>query len=288
MEYAYYGNSQFGFPHQSERHARRKGHIEIEVLTCRKQFPESRCSLSLPDWLNSSPEPTSTNSTDAGPAGAVAQTTNTGDAKFSASAHLVIEDVTVKDKNGKVIEGLKAEDFTVTEDGKPQTISFCTSRICPTRRLTLPPRRCCAGDTEVAAVTSTQISPEAPGDLRYKDRRLLSIYFDMSAMPQADQLRALDAAQKFVKSQMAAPDLMAIMEYTGGAVKVLQDFTDDREKLLTVIGTLIAGEGQGFDEDPADASSAATPAQPSARTIANSTSSIQTANSPPSKPRSAT
>ena len=49
---------------------------------------------------------------------------------------------------------------------------------------------------------------------------------------------------------MAAPDLMAIMEYTGGAVKVLQDFTDDREKLLTVIGTIIAGEGQGFDEDP--------------------------------------
>ncbi len=33
--------------------------------------------------------------------GAVAQTTNTGDAKFSAAAHLVIEDVTVKDKNGK-------------------------------------------------------------------------------------------------------------------------------------------------------------------------------------------
>jgi VWFA-related protein len=77
-------------------------------------------------------------------------------------------------------------------------------------------------------------------------------------MPQSDQLRALDAAQKFVKTQMSKPDLMAIMEYTGGAVKVLQDFTDDRDKLLTTIGTLIAGEGQGFDEDPADASNADT------------------------------
>ena len=60
-----------------------------------------------------------------------AQSTNTGDVKFSASAHLVIEDVTVKDKNGKTIEGLKAEDFTVTEDGKPQTISFCTYQNLP-------------------------------------------------------------------------------------------------------------------------------------------------------------
>ncbi len=187
-----------------------------------------------------------------------AQTTSTGDAKFSTSVHLVIEDVTVKDKDGKPIEGLKAEDFVVTEDGKPQTISFCTFQNLPSTPADAPATPLVRRETDVAAVTSTQISPEAPGDLRYKDRRLLSIYFDMSAMPQSDQLRALDAAQKFVRSQMAGPDLMAIMEYTGGAVKVMQDFTDDREKLLTTIGTLIAGEGQGFDGDPADASSADT------------------------------
>ena len=50
-------------------------------------------------------------------------------------------------------------------------------------------------DSDVAAVTSNQISQEAPGDLRYKDRRLLSIYFDMSAMPQADQMRATASRQ---------------------------------------------------------------------------------------------
>ncbi len=192
--------------------------------------------------------------------GAATPVTNAGagDVKFSTSAHLVVEDVTVKDKDGKTIEGLKAEDFVVTEDGKPQTISFCKFQKLPDTPTGIPTTPLLRRDTEVAAVTSTQIQPEAPGDLRYADRRLLSIYFDMSAMPQADQLRALDAAQKFVKSQMAAPDLVAIMEYTGGAVKVMQDFTDDREKLLGVIGTIIAGEAQGFDEDAADASSADT------------------------------
>ena len=31
----------------------------------------------------------------------------------------------MKDKNGKPVEGLTAKDFTITEDGVPQTISFC-------------------------------------------------------------------------------------------------------------------------------------------------------------------
>ncbi|HEX3877589.1 MAG TPA: VWA domain-containing protein [Rhizomicrobium sp.] len=181
-----------------------------------------------------------------------------GDTTFSVASHLVIEDVTAKDKDGKSIEGLKAEDFTVTEDGKPQKIAFCQYQNLPDTPAAAPTTPLLRHDSEVAGVTANQIQPETPGDLRYKDRRLMAIYFDMSAMPQSDQLRALDAAQKFVKSQMAGPDLVAIMEYTGGAVKVKQDFTDDREKLLTVIGTIIAGEGQGFDEDAADASSADT------------------------------
>ena len=31
----------------------------------------------------------------------------------------------VKDKQGEFISGLTAKDFTVTEDGVPQTIKFC-------------------------------------------------------------------------------------------------------------------------------------------------------------------
>ena len=43
----------------------------------------------------------------------------------------------------------------------------------------------------------TQIAPETAGKERYKNRRLLALYFDMSAMRPADQLRALTAAEQF-------------------------------------------------------------------------------------------
>src|SRR5689334_12549737 len=42
---------------------------------------------------------------------------------FKANANLVILDVTAKDKGGLTVEGLKADDFTVLEDGKPQKIT---------------------------------------------------------------------------------------------------------------------------------------------------------------------
>ncbi len=92
---------------------------------------------------------------------------------------------------------------------------------------------------------------------QYRDHRLLALYFDMTAMPIADQRRALQSAMKFVRTQMTAADLIAIMRYTGGAVDVLQDFTGSRDRLLSILQTMLTGEmlgaGQGFAESGNDA-----------------------------------
>jgi VWFA-related protein len=184
-----------------------------------------------------------------------------GTAKFTSSTQLVVEMVSVKDKNGKVIEGLTAKDFTITENGAPQTIRFCEFQKLQEDAPEAPPVAAPAARPEVAkvdAVTRNQIAPEPPGDIRYKDRRLLALYFDMTSMPIPDQLRALNAARKFIRTQMAKPDLVAIMKYSGAAVQVLDDFTDDRDELEKTIQTIIAGEGQGFDETAADESAADT------------------------------
>src|SRR6185436_19147368 len=44
--------------------------------------------------------------------------------KFTSNTQLVVEIVSVRDKDGKPVEGLTAKDFIITENGVPQTISF--------------------------------------------------------------------------------------------------------------------------------------------------------------------
>src|SRR5205085_1738914 len=100
--------------------------------------------------------------------------------KFQSTTQLVVETVVVKDKNGKPIEGLTAQDFIVTEDGKPQTVSFCEFQKLSEAAADAPPT---VAPVRVDPVTRTQISPEKPGDIRYRDRRLMAMYFDMTAMP---------------------------------------------------------------------------------------------------------
>ncbi len=178
--------------------------------------------------------------------------------KLTVSSQLVVETVVVKDKKGNFIGGLTAKDFSVAEDGVPQTISFFEQQKLSTASTPLPvvPR-----DQEEITIYKkldrTQIAPQNLGS-RYNDHRLMTLYFDMTAMPPDDQIRALAAAEKFVRTQMTSADLVSILRYAGGSVDVLQDFTDDRNRLLSILQTMIVGEGQGSVESVDDASSADT------------------------------
>src|SRR5271156_5389534 len=178
---------------------------------------------------------------------------------LSVRSQIVIETVVVKDKNGKPIDGLTAKDFTLTEDGVPQKIRYCEQQTLPSTLSEIPVTPSAPEDIKLYnRLARTQITPESPGDVRYKDHRLMALYFDMTAMRPADQLRALSAAEKFIRTQMTTADLVSILRYSGGSVDVLQDFTADRNKLLSILETLVVGEGQGDVESPDDASSADT------------------------------
>jgi VWFA-related protein len=177
---------------------------------------------------------------------------------LSVKAQLVTETVTVKDKSGNFIPGLTAKDFTVTEDGTPQTIRVFEHESLPVDAAPLPVSSAQEENVKVyRQLSRTGLAAEENGRT-YKDRRLLAFYFDMTAMQPADQLRALAAAQKFVRTQMTAADLVSILRYQGGAVDVLLDFTADRSKMLSILETMIVGEGQGSAEGVEDSSSADT------------------------------
>ena len=179
------------------------------------------------------------------------------------TVRLVIETVTVKDKQGKFVPGLTAKDFTVTEDGVAQKISFCEPQNLP-EVPDKPIEELTTHDAEANVkiynkLAQEQIAGEAPGQIMYQDKRLLALYFDMTAMPNpADQMRALEAAQKFVRTKMTPADLVSIMRFAGNGVEVLQDFTGDRNRLLSILETMVVGEGQGNDESTSDDSASDT------------------------------
>jgi VWFA-related protein len=179
--------------------------------------------------------------------------------KLTLNSQLVVEQVVVKDKKGDFINGLTAKDFTVTEDGVPQTVKFCDHEHFSDAATPMPPQ---SPDEEnitlYRKLTPTQFAPESPNGTQYKDHRLIALYFDMTAMPPQDQWRALSAAETFVRTQMTAADLISILRFSGGAVEVLQDFTADRNRLMSILQTLVVGEGQGNADSLDDSASADT------------------------------
>src|SRR5215831_19130120 len=108
---------------------------------------------------------------------------SSGMAKFTADSQLVIETVTVTDKNGKPIEGLKAEDFKVLENNQPQEIKFFefqkfedNDAATAVANATAPPSVAATPKPTTPpppGVTAMAIKGEAPGKIMYRDRRLM-------------------------------------------------------------------------------------------------------------------
>jgi VWFA-related protein len=171
---------------------------------------------------------------------------------FRSGTKLIVQTVTVKDKDGKVIEGLTAKDFVVTEDGEPQTVSFVEfQRLDPERDVPSSQAAPVVADArtpepQVISAAPAQIAaPASAGEIKYRDRRLLILYFDLSAMPPLDQMRAYTAALKYIDDDMRPVDLMAMMTFQSGAVHLKHDFTDSKPALREVIDSLIYPDKDG-------------------------------------------
>jgi VWFA-related protein len=84
-------------------------------------------------------------------------------------------------------------------------------------------------------------------------------------MASPDLLRAYNAARKYISTEMTPADLIAVMVFQSGGVRVKQNFTDAKDQLLDVIQTLAFGkdadgsgladmleEGTAFGQDDAE------------------------------------
>ncbi len=168
---------------------------------------------------------------------------------FSSNTNLVVVDVSVKDKSGNVVPNLTKNDFEVLEDGKPQQVSvFEFQRLDSDdiQRRPVPALR----RPQIAAGQPAAPAPAAPKAaaataprpvIRFQDRRLVAMLFDFSSMGIPEQSRVQQAALKFLREQMKPADLVCIMSASTGPLQIIQDFTDDRDRLEQVIKSFQIG-----------------------------------------------
>jgi VWFA-related protein len=146
---------------------------------------------------------------------------------------LVQLDAVVTNSKDEPVIDLKAEDFTVLQDGKPQEIthfSFIRTKD-PTPR---PPARKAPDSKE----TVTLVAPPPPVPVkRDKVRRTIAIVVDDLGLSMETTVRVRASIRKWLDNDMQPDDLVAIMR-TGGAVGSLQQFSNDKRMLYATADRL--------------------------------------------------
>ena len=156
---------------------------------------------------------------------------------------LVLTDVVVRDrKTGAPVRGLRREDFTVLENGKPQRVmSFDPQDV--DRAVRLPGTETVTGRAGGAAAALGASAAEQAAALR--DHRLIVLFFDTTSLQPDDLARAQQAARNYIEKTMENADLVSVVSL-GSTLSLDQDFTADKRLLLRAVGKYSGGQSSGY------------------------------------------
>ena len=133
---------------------------------------------------------------------------------FRTSTTVIPVDVRVLDRNGKAVTDLTAADFTVLENGKPQTVDyFSANKLMPAEP-----------DTSVSIRLNTTVS----NALVPQNRRLFLIILGRGRLQEPS--KGVDATLRFVRQRLLPQDQVAVM-----ACNRATDFTTDHQMAAEVI-----------------------------------------------------
>jgi VWFA-related protein len=141
---------------------------------------------------------------------------------FRTNTRLVMVDVVVTDKKGQPVTGLKAEDFTVEENGKKQKISVA-----------VPPggARAVTATPAPAGILSNHPENVAPAGIP------TVLLLDAVNSPFKEQAYARSQMLKYASEQVQSGHSVAVVALTD-RLHVLQQFTSDPQVLLAAIKKL--------------------------------------------------
>src|SRR5882672_1748822 len=153
------------------------------------------------------------------------QTSSDQEDVIKITANLVSVDVIVKDKKGKAVTDLKAEDFTVYENGVPQKIEFFESTLSSSGNSAAPAK---PGET---TIVSTQPTGRPPNGL---PRNIVCLVLDGQSTELANLKRVREGIIKYIRERITANDSVALFSISGG-LQLLQPFTQDKAKLIAAV-----------------------------------------------------
>jgi VWFA-related protein len=160
---------------------------------------------------------------------------------LKVNSDLILTNVVVRDrKTGELVRGLKASDFQILENGKPQTIiSFdfeSVDQAAPLNEATVNGR----SRNNIMGSMNRNVTSE-----QLRNHRLIVMFFDITSMQPEDLERAQDAARNYVNKQMHAADLVAVVSLDQ-SLSLDQDFTANKQQLLNAVNAYSGSQGSGF------------------------------------------
>ena len=147
---------------------------------------------------------------------------------FESHVNLVPVRVIVHDPNGKAVTNLTKEDFRLSQDRKPQTISlFAVETPASTAKQVV------RGEAGGESVDTAKDS--APGTLAMPTR-FVALLFDDVHLNLQDLVQARLAAMRYLDSAIDPSERVAIFTTSG---QTQADFTDDRAKIRAIAAQLM-------------------------------------------------
>ncbi|HEY0005003.1 MAG TPA: VWA domain-containing protein [Pyrinomonadaceae bacterium] len=143
------------------------------------------------------------------------------------NAELVQTAVSVMDRQGRFVEGLRAEQFELRVDGKPQSISFFERVRAGSNREAQLARR---GGLNPAS------TPSADNQTSERGRTIIFFIDDLHlSLQSVDRTRRM--LQHFIEQEMGAGDRVTIAS-ASGQIGFLQQFTDNRAVLRAAVSRI--------------------------------------------------
>ena len=127
----------------------------------------------------------------------------------------MLVDVVARDKSGNLVRDLKQSDFSIVEDGKPQHLMSFDIERPEGESQTNVAQGAGNGPSQVTVQEAVKNAPIMTGDSvkaeAVRDRRLIILFFDLSAMEPEEVDRAVKSATDYVNKQMSPADLVSVI-----------------------------------------------------------------------------